>query len=147
MFSSPVAPPHQVLELFHADSFRGPWRRHPLSPLIAGNNRIARSGGRVIVAEDRPIRFTQDCFPYYGSRVRAFEITRLTMSEYLEREMEGSPVLCGGEQTWRETGMHHIDPHFGHGQWMACVDGWRFHQQDSFQKRNQSCAKKLTNFP
>jgi len=135
MFSNPVAPSHQVLELFYADHFRGPWLRHPLSPLINGNNRIARSGGRVIAPEGVPIRFTQDCFPYYGSRVRAFEITCLTTSEYLERELEGSPVLSGGEQPWRETGMHHIDPHFVHDHWMACVDGWRFHDLD-FSKRN-----------
>ena len=130
LFSNPVAPAHQVLELFYAENFRGPWLRHPLSPLITCNSRIARSGGRVIVPQGMPIRFTQDCFPYYGSRVRAFEITRLTTSEYLERELEGSPVLSGGEQAWRETGMHHIDPHFIHGHWMACVDGWRFHYQN-----------------
>jgi hypothetical protein len=130
LFSNPLAPSHQVLELFHAEHFRGPWVRHPLSPLITGNNRLARSAGRVIMPEGTPIRFTQDCFPHYGSRVRAFEITRLTAREYRERELEGSPVLAGGEQSWRETGMHHIDPHFIHGHWVACVDGWRFHHQD-----------------
>ncbi|MBZ5505844.1 MAG: hypothetical protein LAO78_10185 [Acidobacteriia bacterium] len=130
MFSSPVAPPHQVLELFYSDHFRGPWARHPLSPLINGNNRLARSSGRVIAPEGLPIRFTQDCFPNYGSRVRAFEITQLSHSEYKERELEGSPVLSGGEQSWRETGMHHIDAHFVQGHWLACVDGWRFHYQD-----------------
>jgi hypothetical protein len=130
MFTSPVAPSHQVLELFYAGHFRGPWSRHPLSPLIAGNNRIARSGGRVIVTGGMPVRFAQDCSPYYGSRVRAFEVTRLTTSEYLEREIEYSPVLSGGEQSWREMGMHHIDPHFIDGNWMACVDGWKFRHPD-----------------
>jgi hypothetical protein len=130
MFSSPVSPPHQVLELFYADCLRGPWVRHPLSPLISGNNRIARSGGRVITSEGLPIRFAQDCFPNYGSTVRAFEITRLNRSEYQERELDGSPVLSGGKQSWSEIGMHHIDPHFVQGRWMACVDGWRFQYQD-----------------
>jgi hypothetical protein len=134
MFSSPVAPSHQVLELFYADHFRQPWLRHALSPLIRGNNRIARSGGRVIAPEGLPIRFSQDCFPNYGSRVRAFEVTRLNPSEYLEKELNGSPVLSGGAQPWRETGMHHIDPHFVHGNWMACVDGWRFDYQDLIAK-------------
>lgn len=130
MFSSPVAPSHQVLELFYAEHFRGPWFRHPLSPLISGNNRIARSGGRVIAPEGVPIRFTQDCFPNYGSRVRGFEIMRLSATEYVERELEGGPVLSSGKEPWCETGMHHIDPHFIHGHWMACVDGCRFHYQD-----------------
>jgi hypothetical protein len=130
MFSNPVAPANQVLELFSAADIRGPWLRHPLSPLITGNNRIARSAGRVIIAEDRPIRFTQDCFPSYGTRVRAFEITRLSSSEYMERELEGSPVLSAGEQPWRASGMHHIDPHFIGGSWIACVDGWRLDYQN-----------------
>jgi hypothetical protein len=126
IFSNPVAPAHQVLELFYASDLGGSWTRHPKSPLITGNNRIARSAGRVIASGNMPIRFTQECFPSYGTRVRAFEITRLTTSEYGELEMRGSPILSGGEQSWRESGMHHIDPHYINKSWLACVDGWRY---------------------
>lgn len=124
IFSNPVAPENQVLELFYADTITGPWQRHPMSPLISGNNRIARGGGRVIV-NGRPVRFAQDCVPVYGTRVRAFEVSLLTTSDYAEKELEFSPVLSAGEELWRSRGMHHIDPHFVDGRWLACVDGWR----------------------
>ena len=108
-----------------------------MSPLISGNNRIARSGGRVIILNSRPIRFTQDCFPIYGTRVRAFEVSVLTTSEYEERELEFSPILSAGEESWRNQGMHHIDPHFIDGRWLACVDGWRFEDRKSKHKKGQ----------
>lgn len=126
MFSNPVAPENQVLELFYADTITGPWQRHPMSPLISGNNRIARGGGRVVVLNSRPVRFSQDCFPFYGTRVRAFEVTVLTTSNYKERELEFSPILSAGEESWRREGMHHIDIHQVDHVWLACVDGWRF---------------------
>jgi hypothetical protein len=42
-----------------------------------------------------------------------------------------SPILYPGESGWRQTGMHHIDPHFVDGKWIACVDGWRFEAPDA----------------
>ena len=129
MFSNPVAPDNQVLELFCADAITVPWQRHPMSPLISGNKHIARGGGRVIVQNSRPMRFTQDCSPYYGTAVRAFEVSVLTTSSYEERELELSPILAAGEEMWHRLGMHHIDPHFVNGQWLACVDGWRIEER------------------
>jgi hypothetical protein len=126
VFSNPVAPENQVLELFYADAVTGPWQRHPMSPLIIENNRIARGGGRVIVLNGRPVRFAQDCFPFYGTKVRAFEVSLLTTSGYAEKELELSPILSAGEESWRRQGMHHIDPHFINDSWLACVDGWHF---------------------
>lgn len=125
LFSNPVKPPNQILELFYATSITGPWHRHPMSPLVSGNNRIARSGGRVILLDGKPVRFAQDCFPAYGSCIRAFEISILTESSYDEKELGLSPILERGEELWRSGGMHHIDPHFINGQWVACVDGWQ----------------------
>lgn len=125
VFSNPVAPANEILELFYADAISGPWRRHPMSPLISGNNRIARGGGRVTMLDGKPIRFSQDCFPRYGTSIRAFEVTTLTTSSYAEREIESSPILRAGEEPWRQQGMHHIDPHYVDGRWFACVDGWR----------------------
>lgn len=126
LFSNPLAPENQVLELFHAESIYGPWQRHPMSPMVSGNNRFARSAGRVIVSGDRIIRFTQDCCPYYGTSIRAFEISGLTTAAYSEREVEKSPILAAGSELWRQAGMHHIDAHHVDGRWFACVDGWRF---------------------
>lgn len=125
LFSNPVVPPNQILELFYATSIVGPWHRHAMSPLINGNNRIARGGGRVILLDGKPVRFAQDCFPSYGTSIRAFEITVLTTSGYAERELEDSPILCPGSLSWNQSGMHHIDAHLTNNGWLACVDGWR----------------------
>jgi len=129
MFSNPVSPENQVLELFHADMITGPWQRHPMSPLITGNKRIARGGGRNIVLSGRPIRFAQDCVPVYGTGVRAFEVSVLTASDYAEQELPRSPILTAGDETWRAQGMHHIDAHFLNSSWFACVDGWRLEER------------------
>jgi len=119
--SSPFA--HDVLRLFFADSLPGPWSEHPHSPLIRDNPRIARPAGRVVVFNDRVIRYAQDCYPRYGTQVRAFEISELTTTSYQERESEGSPVLRPGSD-WNGQGMHHIDPQLNpDGKWIACVDG------------------------
>jgi hypothetical protein len=125
LFTNPVAPSNQILELFYAASIIGPWHRHPMSPLVSSNHRIARGGGRLVVQDDRPVRFAQDCFPSYGTSVRAFEITVLDTSGYAERELEGSPILGPGSLPWNHSGMHHIDAHLTSNGWLACVDGWR----------------------
>ncbi len=86
---------------------------------------MARSAGKVIVSEKTVTRFTQDCAPYYGSAVRAFEISELTTTIYREHELERSPILLKGQEPWHQSGMHHIDAHWVDGRWFACVDGWR----------------------
>jgi hypothetical protein len=97
---------------------------HPASPLIEDNARKARPGGRVLVLDDKIIRFTQDCVPHYGTQVRAFEISELTTRSYLETEHPNSPILSPSGAGWNETGMHHIDAHLlAGGKWLACVDG------------------------
>lgn len=125
MFTNPVAPANQILELFYAARIFGPWHRHPMSPLVSSDRRIARGGGRPIALGDRPVRFAQDCIPAYGTSVRAFEITVLETSTYAERELEGSPILGPGSLRWNHSGMHHIDAHLTGDGWLACVDGWR----------------------
>ncbi|MHC4645140.1 MAG: glucosamine inositolphosphorylceramide transferase family protein [Planctomycetota bacterium] len=115
---------YDELRLYYADDLTGPWIEHPKSPVICGDANIARPGGRVIVIDDRLFRYTQDCEPYYGNQVRAFEITELTTTTYEEKEIEGNPVLKGSGTGWNSMGMHNIDPHrIGDNQWIACVDG------------------------
>jgi hypothetical protein len=115
---------HDTLRLYHADDLRGPWREHPQSPLIQGDPCTARPAGRV-VANGRPVRFTQTCEPYYGTAVRAFEVTELTATEYDEREAVPGPILKPSGAGWNACGMHHVDAHaLGDGNWLACVDGW-----------------------
>jgi hypothetical protein len=118
--------PHEsdTLRLFMAPQLKGPWSEHPSSPIVQSNNRYARPAGRVLVTGDTVIRHAQDCVPIYGSQVRAFEISHLTPTDYLERESEESPILTGTGTGWNAVGMHHIDlQRTGHGGWIACVDG------------------------
>jgi hypothetical protein len=113
-----------TLSLYYAHDLIGPWREHPQSPIVEGNARIARPAGRVIVLNNRIIRYAQDCYPIYGTRVRAFELMELTPTSYSEREVSESPVLAASGVGWNESGMHHIDPHLmDDGRWIACVDG------------------------
>jgi beta-xylosidase len=118
---------YDTLRLYYADELTGPWIEHPKSPIINGNPHIARPAGRVVVMHDRIIRYTQDCYPFYGMQVRAFEITELTPTNYQEKEVEGASVLTPSPTGfgWNGGGMHHIDPHLNEdGTWIACVDGW-----------------------
>lgn len=123
IFTCPNHQQHYMLSLYIADKLTGPWREHPKSPLIVGDRRRARPGGRVIVNGGQIIRYAQDCFPTYGSRVRAFEILELSPTSYREKEADGSPVLAPDGPDWNACGMHHIDPHLYQGGWIACVDG------------------------
>ncbi len=115
---------HDTLRLFRANSLTGPWTEHPASPVVEGDRLSARPGGRVLVTDGGVTRFSQVCFPSYGSRVRAFEIRALAGALYSEAEHPHSPVLQGSGTGWNAAGMHHVDPHplLGGG-WLACVDG------------------------
>lgn len=116
---------HDTLLLFLATSPFGPWKPHPLNPLISNNASIARPAGKVIHWNGMPLRFAQDCIPAYGTRVRAFHILELTESSYRETEAPESPVLSPGKG-WNSSGMHHIDAHrLEQNEWIACVDGYR----------------------
>jgi hypothetical protein len=116
-----------ILRLYYTDELTGPWREHPMSPLIEGNGHIARPAGRVLTFDDNLVRYAQDSYPHYGTQVRTLEITELTPTSYREREVDGSPVLKPSGSDWNGSGMHHIDPHLmDDGQWLACVDGWVF---------------------
>ena len=118
-----------TLRLYCADDLVGRWYEHPESPIIEGNAHIARPAGRVLITRNRIVRYTQDCYPVYGTQVRAFEITELTNTSYRERELEADLILKPSGAGWNESGMHHIDPHFtDDGQWIACVDGFFWHE-------------------
>jgi hypothetical protein len=115
---------HDTLRLYFAEDLMGQWAEHPASPIVEGNKRSARPGGRVLVWSDRIIRFAQDCIPAYGAQLRAFEISELTDTTYAEREHPNSPILTASGAGWNGRGMHHIDPYqLLDGQWIACVDG------------------------
>ena len=127
MFACSAPFQHNVLRLFHSDRLVGPWREHALSPVIKDDARRARPAGRIVVWNDRLIRFAQDCVPAYGMSVRGFEITEISPGYYREIECPSNPILSGSGVGWNRDGMHHIDPYqISEGDWIASVDGWRY---------------------
>jgi hypothetical protein len=112
--------------LFYADDLTGPWIEHPKSPFCKGDEHRNRPGGRVMMIKGKLIRFAQDDDPSYGLAVRAIEITKLTTTDYKEKEIKGSPVLKGSGKGWNASRMHTLDPHeLSPNSWIACVDGRR----------------------
>ncbi len=115
-----------VLRLFFAYDLTGQWKEHPMSPIVRCNNSIARPGGRVLVLGDRIIRFAQDDHLTYGRQVLAFEVLKLSLTEYEEKPFSQEVILKPAGSGWNADGMHHMDAHYlGNGTWIACVDGYR----------------------
>jgi hypothetical protein len=115
---------NDVLRLFNAEDLLGPWHEHPSSPVVRGDPRIARPGGRVLVFDGRVVRFAQDCLEEYGRRVRALEITKLTTSAYAEHIVSDDPISRPTRGAPRR--IHHLDAHrIGERQWIACADSFR----------------------
>ncbi len=112
------------LYLFYSNSLDGIWKPHPYNPIVENDINRARPGGRIIFWDDKLIRFAQDGYPDYGSKVRAFEIFELTTEVYREKETSENPILSASSEGWNKDGMHNIDPHqIGVNQWIGCVDG------------------------
>ena len=115
---------HDTLRLFYSDDLYGPWQEHPQSPIVSCDPHIARPGGRVVLC-DSLVRFAQDCYPTYGTRLYAFRITQLTAASYAESEIEEQPILMPSGEEWNQAGMHHIDAHLHeNGSYIASVDGF-----------------------
>lgn len=121
------------LHLFVSDTLEGPWSEHPSSPIITNDISITRPGGRMIVSGDHLYRYSQDCYPYYGTSVKVCKVNRISETEYEEEEIS---LVMGGthkEHDWRRDGMHHIDQlRMNDNQWMVAVDGHRFKRSSYF---------------
>ena len=117
-------PENDVLDLFSSDKLEGPYEKHPSSPIVSGDRRRARPGGRVVVFEGKVIRYAQDAFPHYGRRLRAFLVKKLTPTDYVEEEVSMIPVLEASGKGWNADGMHQVSPvSLPGGGWAAAVDG------------------------
>jgi hypothetical protein len=124
MFACTTPYAQDTLRLYRADELTGNWTEHPASPVVKGDPRSARPAGRPLVFEGRLIRYAQDCFPEYGTRVRAFEVSELTATTYRESESRHGPVLKGAGAGWNARRMHQVDCHMlADDSWIACVDG------------------------
>jgi hypothetical protein len=115
-----------VLNLYVADAPTGPWIEHPANPVVAGDARRARPGGRVLVDDGRIVRFAQDDTDSYGRALSAFEVTELTPERFCERELDAAPLLGPGRSAWNRAGMHHLDLLRDDHGWLAVVDGREF---------------------
>ncbi|MFN6566941.1 hypothetical protein A6770_14620 [Nostoc minutum NIES-26] len=119
-----TAAKRNILRLYYSQQPTGPWIEHPQSPVIKGNAKIARPGGRTIVFNEKIFRYTQDCEYIYGKQVLAFEITELTTANYQEKAVKSNPIIKASGYGWNKVGMHNIDPHqIDNNKWIACVDG------------------------
>ena len=115
---------HDTLLLYFADTPLGPWHLHPANPIKNEDSSSSRPAGRVLVWNDKVYRFCQDCGPFYGAKVRAFEIEILTITTYQEKELPESPILEGTGSGWNKLSMHHIDvQRIDEQNWIAAVDG------------------------
>jgi hypothetical protein len=113
---------NETLRLFYASDFKGPWKEHPLSPIVKKDLRTARPGGRPFVMDGKLYRIGQDCYPRYGYQVRAFRITDISPTTYKE-ELIDTPLVKATAQGWNADAMHHVDAHqTGTNQWIAIVD-------------------------
>jgi hypothetical protein len=105
-----VAPPglllHTELHLYSADDLRGPWRPHPLNPVVSDVRR-ARPAGRPWMEDGRWIRPGQDSSVRYGYGLTLARIDVLTREDYAEEPIahvapEALPWARGarGLHTW-----------------------------------------------
>jgi hypothetical protein len=115
-----------TLCLYHASELMGTWLEHSESPIIRGNSHKARPAGRILIFDNRIIRFAQECSFGNKKEVRAYEIDKLNINCYFEHEINESPVLKASGIGWNADGMHHIDHvQIEKGKWLACVDGYK----------------------
>lgn len=91
------------LHLFWARDLRGPYRPHPLNPIVSDACR-ARPAGRIIRDGGRLLRPGQDGSGGYGSAVVLSEILRLGPTEY-----EEEPLARIGPSHRSVQGVHTID--------------------------------------
>jgi hypothetical protein len=113
-----------VLRLYYSNDLKGPWIEHPKSPVVKGDANITRLGGRVIIFDNRIIRYAQDCDPYYGNQVWALEIEKLSKEEFKEIKVGNKPILKGYDN-WNTMGMHQLSPYqVNNTFWIAAVDGY-----------------------
>ncbi|MDM4765172.1 hypothetical protein [Pelomonas sp. SE-A7] len=75
------------LHLAYAERLTGPWKLHPLNPVLE-DRAGARPGGTPFVAPDGALHLpVQDCSRSYGGAIRILRITRLNEREFVCRHL------------------------------------------------------------
>lgn len=117
---------HNSLRLFYAEDLLGAWKEHPDSPIYRKNSTDSRPAGKLFEHNNRVYRVSQNCHPFYGHSVNAFEVQKLNTETYMEIKLEQNPLLKGRGYGWNKVSMHHIDLHkIDEDSWIAFVDGRR----------------------
>lgn len=115
---------NSTLRLYFSSYLKGPYKQHRKSPIRKKDPHYARPAGRVILYQNNPIRFAQDSFPIYGSKVWGFKINTLTTKDYQEELIE-KPIIEASGSGWNSHGMHTVDlTQLSDGSWRAFVDGY-----------------------
>lgn len=124
LFSSVTS--NDTLYLHYADALTGPWKEHPLSPIVKGNTHKARPSGRTLVYGGKLYRYAMDVNPPFGThRIFAYQITEITPTSYAEVPVRDEPILKPSGSGWNGQAMHQIDPvQIGPNHWIASVDGF-----------------------
>lgn len=112
-----------VLNLYYSDDLLKGWQPHPKNPIVKLNKHFGRLGGRVILYDNKLLRFAQDDDPSYGIQIFAFEITELSETSYAEKLVSEKPIVAKTGSGWNAAGMHHVDPHKIGDKWVSTVDG------------------------
>ena len=125
IFTCPTPGKNNSLEIYYSDRLYGPWHEHEKNPILCNDNKHSRPAGRIIYYYGKLFRFSQNCNPFYGTSVNAFEIQELTPESYEEIPYSANPILSPSGTGWNSQRMHHIDTHIlNDGKWIACVDGF-----------------------
>jgi len=124
LFSSVTS--NDKLYLHYADALTGPWKEHPLSPIVSGNTHKSRPSGRLLIYKGKLYRFTMDVNPPVGThRVMAYEITEITPDSYSERLAQEESVVMPSGSGWNGEAMHQLDlEQVDSDSWIASVDGF-----------------------
>lgn len=124
LFSSVTT--NDKLYLHYADSLTGPWKEHPMSPIVSGDVHKSRPSGRLLVYDGKLYRFTMDVQPPVGNhQVMAYQITEITPETYTETLVQEAPILMPSGSGWNGDGMHQLDPvQVDSNSWIASVDGY-----------------------
>ena len=115
---------NDALNLYYAVQPNGTWHSHPQNPIIKGNKKYARPAGNIIRSQDTLVRLAQDDAEYYGHQTWAFQIQKLTLTDYKEQLLFEKPILKGKDQ-WNQKGMHTFSSlKMPNGRWLVAVDGF-----------------------
>lgn len=124
LFASDIS--NSNLYLYVAKQLEGHWIEHPKSPLIQNDKTRSRPAGNILEVGNKLIRPTQDDTPYYGKRIKLFEITKLTPEDYQEKEIDYSSLLSNSGKGWDKDGKHNISAvQTNKNKWLCAIDGKR----------------------